>query len=71
MQEEVRKRISRIGRVRTLYKRKAVKEGPVDDAHSAGIKPSGEEGWREWSSKEEKERKLDAGMYPGVLIPKF
>ena len=67
----MRTRISGIGRVRTLYKRKAVKVVPVDEAHSAGIKPSGEAGWRERLIKEEKERGLDGGAYPGVLIPKF
>ena len=71
LEEEVRTRISGVGRVRTLYKRKAVKVVPVDEAHSAGIKPSGEEGWRERLIKEEKERGLDGGAYPGVLIPKF
>ena len=71
LEEEVRTRISGVGRVRTLYKRKAVKVVPVDKAHSAGIKPSGEEGWRERLIKEEKERKLYEGAYPGVLIPKF
>ena len=69
--EEVRTRISGVGRVRTLYKRKALKVVPVDEAHSAGIKPSGEEGWRERLIKDEKERGLDGGAYPGVLIPEF
>ena len=64
-------RINGVGRVRTLYKRKAVKVVPVDEAHSAGIKPSGEKGWRERLIEEEKERGLDGGAYPGVLIPKF
>ena len=67
----MRTRISGVGRVRMLYKRKAVKVVSVDDAHSVGIKPSGEEGWREWLIKEEKGRGLDGGAYPGVLIPKF
>ena len=40
----MRMRIGRVGRVRTLYKRKAVKVVLVDKAHSVGIKPSGEEG---------------------------
>ena len=71
LKEEVRTRIREVGRVRTLYKRKAVKVVPVDEARSAGIKPSGEEGWRERLIKEEKERGLDGGAYPGVLIPKF
>ena len=71
LEEEVRTRISRVGRVRTLYKGKAVKVVPVDEAHSVGIKPSGEEGWRERLIKEEKEGGLDGGAYPGVLIPKF
>ena len=61
----MRTRISGVGRVRTLYKRKAVKVVPVDEAHSAGIKPSGEEGWRERLIREEKERGLDGGAYPG------
>ena len=43
----------------------------VAEAHSAGIKPSGEEGSRERLIKEETERGLDGGAYPGVLIPKF
>ena len=43
----MRTRISGVGRVRTLYKRKAVKVVPVDEAHSVGIKPSEEEGLRE------------------------
>ena len=71
LEEEVRTRMSGVGRVRTLYKRKAVKVVPVDEAHSAGIKPSGEEGWRERLIKEKKERGLHGGAYPGVLIPKF
>ena len=71
LDEEVRTRISGTGRVRTLYKRKAVEVVPVDEAHSAGIKPSGEGEWREQLIKEEKERGLDAGAYPRVLIHKF
>ena len=71
LEEQVRMRISGVGRVRTRYKRKAVKVVPVDEAHSVGIKPSGEEAWRERLIKEEKERGLDEGAYPGVLIPKF
>ena len=71
LEEQVRTRISGVGRVRTLYKLKVVKVVPVDEAHNAGIKPSGEEGWREQLIKEEKERGLDEGAYPGVLIPKF
>ena len=71
LEEEVRTRISVVGRVRTLYKCKAVKVVPVDEVHSPGIKPSGEERWREWLIKEEKERGLDRGAYPGVLIPNF
>ena len=71
LEEEVRMRVSGVGRVRTLYKRKEVKVVLVDEAHSAGIKHSGEEGWRERLSKEEKERELDGGAYLGVLIPKF
>ena len=71
LEEEVRTRISRVGRLRTLYKRKAVKVVPVDEVHSAGIKPSGEEVGRQRLIKEEKERELDGGAYPGVLIPKF
>ena len=70
LEEKVRTRISEVGRVRTLYKRKAVKVVPVDEAHSAGIKRSGEEGWRERLIKEEKERGLDRGAYPRVLMPK-
>ena len=71
LEEEVRTRISGVGRVRTLSKRNAVKVVPVDEAPSAGIKPIGEEGWRERLIKEEKERGLNGGAYPGVLIPKF
>ena len=71
LEGEVRKRISGVGRVRTLYKRKAVKVVPADEAHSAGIKLNGEEGWRERLITEEKERELDRGVYLGVLIPKF
>ena len=71
LEEEVRTRISGVGRVRTLYKRKGVKVVPVDAAHSAGIKPRGQEGWREWLIKEEKDRGLDGEAYLGVLIPKF
>ena len=67
----MRTRISRVGRVRTLYKRMAVKVVQVDEAHSAGNKPSGEQGWREQLNKEEKERELDEAVYPGVRIPKF
>ena len=58
MEEEARTRISRVGRVRTLSKRKAVKVVPADKAHSAGIKPSEEQGWRERLIKDEKERVL-------------
>ena len=65
LEEEVSTRISRAGRVRMLYKRKAVKVVPVDEAHSAGIKPSGEEGWRGRLIMEEKERGLDGGAYLG------
>ena len=71
LEEEVRTRISGVGRVRMLYKLKVVKVELVDEAHSAGIRPSGEEGWRERLIKEEKERELDGGAYPGVLIPKL
>ena len=71
LEEEVRTRISGVGRVRMLYKHKEVKVVLVDEAHSAGIKPSGEEGCRESLIKEEKERGLDGGAYPGVLVPKF
>ena len=71
LEEEVRTRISGVSRVRTLYKRKAVKVVPVDEAHSAGSKPIGEERCRERLIKEEKEIGLDGGTYPGVLIPKF
>ena len=46
LEEEVRTRISRIGRVRKLYKRKAVKVVPVDEVPSGGSKPCGEEGCR-------------------------
>ena len=67
----MRTRISGVGRVRTLYERKAVKVVLVDEAHSVGIKASGEERWRERLIKEEKERGLDEGEYPRVLIPKF
>ena len=69
LEEEVRTTISGVGRVRTLYKHKVFKVVPVDDTHSAGIKLSGEEGWRERLIKEEKERGLNEGVYPGVLIP--
>ena len=44
---------------------------PVHEAHRAGIKPSGEDGWRDRLIKEEKERGLNGGAYPGVLIPKL
>ena len=71
LEEEMRARISGVGRVRTLYKRKVVKVLPVDEAHSAGIKPIGEEGWRGRLIKEEKEGELDRRACPGVLIPKF
>ena len=71
LEEEVRTRVSGVGRVRTLHKRKAVEVVPVDEAHRAGIKLSGEEGWRGWLIKEEKERGLEEGAYPVVLIPKF
>ena len=71
LEEEVRTRISRVDRLRTLYRREAVKVVPVDEAHSAGIKQSGKEGWREQLIKEEKERELAGGSYLGVLIPKF
>jgi len=37
---------------------------PVDEAHGEGIKPAGEEGWRERLVGLEGARK-------GVLIPKF
>ena len=47
--------------MRTLNKHQEVKVVPVDEAHSARIKPSGEEGWREPSIKEEKEGGLDGG----------
>ena len=43
LEAEVRTRISGVGKVRMLYKRKAVKVVLVDEAHSAGMKPSGEE----------------------------
>ena len=49
----------------------AVKLVLVDEAHSAGIMPSGEEEWRERLIKMEKERGLDEGTYLGVSIPKF
>ena len=71
LEEEVRTRISGVGRVRTRYKLKAVKVVLVDEAHSVGIKPSGEEEWREQWIKEEKEEGSDEGTYPGMLIPKF
>ena len=71
LEEEVRTRISGVGRVRMLYKHKAVKVEPVDEEHSVWIKPSREEGWRELLITEEKERGLDEGAYLGVLIPKF
>ena len=61
MKEEVRTRISGLSRVRTLYKRKEVEVVPVDEAHSAGIKPSGKEGWKERLIKEQKETELDGG----------
>ena len=46
---------------------------PVDKAHSARIKLSGEEGWRERLMKKEylKERGLDEGAFLVVLMPKF
>ena len=47
-------------------KRKVAKLVPVDVAHSAGIKLGGQEGCKEWSSLEEKERKQDAGAYAGL-----
>ena len=71
LEEEVRTRISGVGRVRMLYKPKGAKVVLVDEEHSAGIKPSEEEGRRDHLIKEEKERELDRGAYPGVLIPKF
>ena len=71
LEEEVRTRVTGVGRVTTLYKRKAVKVVLVDEAHSVGIKPSGEEGWRGRLIKEQKQRGLDGGAYRGVLIPKF
>ena len=71
LEEEVRTRISEVGRVRMLYKRKAVKVVLVDEAHSVGIKPNGEERWRERLIKKEMETELDRGAYPGVLIPKI
>ena len=49
----MRTRISGVGRVRMLYKHRAVKVVPVDEAHSAGIKPSGEKGCKERLIKEE------------------
>ena len=49
LEEEVRTGISRVGRVRTLYKSKVVKVVPVDEEHIAGIKPSGEDGSSEES----------------------
>ena len=61
LEEEVRRRISGVSWERTLYKCKVVKVVPVDEVHSAGMKPSGEEGWRERLFKEEKERALDVG----------
>ena len=64
-------RIRGVGRVRTLYKSKVVNVVPVDEVHSAGIKPSGEAGLIERLIKEEKERELDGGEYPRVLIPKI
>ena len=39
--------ISRVGRVRTMHKYKAVQVVLVDEAQSEEIKPSGEEGWIE------------------------
>ena len=71
LEEGVKMRISGVGRVRTLYECKVVKVVPVDEAHSAGIKSTGEEGCRERLIKEEKERELDGGAYPGVRITKF
>ena len=54
-----------------LYKRKGVKVVPVDEGHAAGEKPAGEAGWRERLLAEEKARRLDAGKYAGILVPKF
>lgn len=71
LEEEVRTRINGVGTVKTLYKHEAVKGIPVDEVHSAEIKRSGEEGWRERFIMKEKEGGLDGGAYPGVLIPRF
>ena len=46
LEEEVRTRISGVGRLRTLCERKAVKVGLVDEAHIAGIKCGDQGGWR-------------------------
>ena len=67
----LRTRISGVGRVRALLKHKVVKVVPLDEGQSAGIRPSGEEGWREWLIQEEKETGLNGGAYLGVLITKF
>ena len=71
LEEEVRTGINGVGRVRTLYKRKAVKVVPVHEAHSAGIKPSGEEEWSERLVKNETAGGLDEGAFPGMLIHWF
>ena len=71
LEEEVRTRISGVGRITTLYKRKAVKVVPVDEAQSAVFKVSGEKGWRDWLSNGEEERDLDRGEYLRVLISRF
>ena len=67
----MRTRISGVGRVSTQYKRKAVEVVPVDEAQPAGLNLNEEKGWREWLMKEEKEKELDGGAYPGVLILNF
>ena len=64
-EQEVRRRIAgREAKQRMLYMRKGVKVVLVDKAHREGIKPAGEEGWRERLVGLEGERN-------GVLIPKF
>ena len=43
----------------------------MDEGHAAGEKPAGETGWRERLVAEETARRLDAGKYAGILVPKF
>lgn len=43
LEEDMRKRICRVRRMRTLYESEAIKVVPVDEVHSAEIKPSAPE----------------------------